>query len=107
MPLEAYYGPTSSNRHLLYSSLGLLNAAPDAIVKALPPMLIISAEWETEGLFKMVRDFVKALRDRGVPESKLTEYLNKGHNHLSSYLSLMSGEGEEWGYEVIKWIRAH
>lgn len=71
----------------------------------LPPLMIINAEWETEGLSKMGEDFVKSLRERGVKD--LWGYSNKGHNHLSSYLSLMSGEGEEWGYEVVNWIRAH
>jgi hypothetical protein len=105
MPIEEYYGPASSKGHLLHSSLGLLVSAPDEIIKALPPLLIISAERETEGLFKMVEDFVRILKERDVPE--LMEYSNKGHNHLSSYLSLMSGEGEEWGHEVIKWIKTH
>jgi len=104
MPLEEYYGPTSSNGHLLHSSFGLLRAAPDEIVSALPPLLIVSAEWESDGLKKMVEDFVRVLKERGVKE--LTEYLNKGHNHISSYLSLMSGEGEDWGYEVVDWIQS-
>jgi len=32
-------------------------------------------------------------------------WVNKGHNHVSSYMALMSGEGEEWGYEVIRWMK--
>jgi hypothetical protein len=111
MPIEEYYGPTASGGHLRNSSLGLLRSASEEILRTLPPLFIISAEWENEKMFWMVKDFVRVLKERCGPGSKteveLTEYMNMGHNHISSYLSLMSGEGEEWGYEVVRWIRSH
>jgi len=102
MPIEEYYGPPESKGHIHHSSIGLLRSAPEEILRSLPPLLIISAERESDSLFRMVHDFAKVLREKGVP---FEEYLNKGHNHVSSYLSLMSGEGDDWGYEVVNWIR--
>jgi hypothetical protein len=111
MPIEQYYGPSASGGHLRNSSLGLLRSAPEEILGTLPPLLSISAEWEEEKISWMVRDFVRVLKERCGPGSKteveLTEYTNMGHNHDSSHFSLMSGKEEEWGYEVVRWIRNH
>jgi hypothetical protein len=63
----------------------------------------IIAEKEPPVIVDIVRDFGALLKARNV---RLTEYLNRGHNHISSNLALCSGEGEEWGEEVVSWMRS-
>lgn len=116
MLIEGYYGPLEEGGHLRHSSLGLLEDAKEDVIGSLPArIMFISVEMESSSIEKMSVDFLKKLRERladltmkEVDESERTrevmEYVNVGHNHLSSYLSLMSGKGEEWGHDIVKWI---
>lgn len=43
------------------------------------------------------------LKERGVA---VQEHIMVGHNHISPEVCLSSGEGEEWGEEVAKFVKA-
>jgi len=99
--IQAYYG--YDGLHITNSPRGLLRAASDSFVAQLPPIMTIIAEKDPPVIFGIFRDFGALLRERCV---RSTEYTNKGHNHISSNLALCSGEGEEWGEEVVHWMRS-
>ena len=48
--------------------------------------------------------FREALLEKGV--TNFHTYTLMGHNHVSPEVSLFSGEGEKWGEEVVRWIKA-
>lgn len=74
------------------------------VKQLLPPRIfIILGENDTPSITAWSETFGKALREKGV---KFQEHIMKGHNHISSNLALNSGEGEEWGEEIAKWIKA-
>jgi acetyl esterase/lipase len=103
MPFQNYFGTEGGEKK--QSAFGLLKSAPDAVVASLPPLLIITAEKELVPIVQTTKDFVKVLKERNGPE--VTEYENAGHNHISSVSSLSSGEGEQWGHDVVQWMQAH
>lgn len=74
-------------------------------MKSLPPLYFMKAEKELDDPEITSKAIVKLLRERGV--HNVEEYNCKGHNHVSTPLSLSTGEGEEWGYEVVRWIKTH
>jgi len=103
MPFQNYFGTEGGEKQK--SAFGLLKSASDAVVASLPPLLIINAQNEVEVIVETSVDFIKLLKERNGPE--VTEYENPGHNHISSVAALLSGEGEDWGEEVVRWLEAH
>ncbi|KAF8590386.1 alpha/beta-hydrolase [Ramaria rubella] len=87
--------------------LGLLTSkSPDKVKNLLPPRLyLLVGENDVPGLIQSGVKFRKGLADKNFPESKIQEHTMVGHNHISPPLALFSGEGEEWGEEVVKWIK--
>jgi len=100
-PFNAYYD-IPGRKDTPYS---LLETASESSVAKLPPMMIINAEKELDEPFESSKEIVRLLKERGV--SDVTEYTSIGHNHVSAIFALLSGEGEEWGHEVVRWIKAH
>jgi len=101
--LNSYFGPP--NERFAKMPLGMLKAAPESVVRSLPAFMFITAEKEPKDLRISKEDMVKLLKERGV--SDIVDYENPVHNHLSSIMALSSGEGDEWAYEMIKWMKAH
>lgn len=62
------------------------------------------SEREDPGLAVWDQTFREALREKGI--TNFHTYTLKGHNHISPEVSLFSGEGEEWGEEVVRWVKA-
>lgn len=98
--LRQYFGTDEAIRQ--YEPLALIAKAEDGVVKSLPPVLVLKDEWEPVNIERDHGLFVSALKARGV---KVDEKELKGHNHISPGVSLSSGEGEEWGKNVVEWIR--
>jgi hypothetical protein len=98
--VQQYFG--YDGLHITNSPRGLLRVASDEFTVRLPPIMNIQAENEPPHVAKVVKDFSALLKARGV---RLREYVTRGHNHISANLALCSGEGEEWGEEVVRWIK--
>ena len=82
--------------------LGLLRAATPEQVGALPSLWTRVSEKEDPAALFGQEPFVALYREKG--GSAKTGVL-KRHNHLSPSLALFSGEGEEWGYDIVEWIK--
>ncbi|KAG0696362.1 Alpha/Beta hydrolase protein [Suillus ampliporus] len=82
----------------------LWNDLSDEQIKNLPDILLVRAEREPDSLLasweEMLPDIEKRLGE--APQA----IIGKGHNHISANWALCSGEGEEWGEEVTKWMKA-
>ncbi|KAG1744937.1 Alpha/Beta hydrolase protein [Suillus paluster] len=80
------------------------NGLSDEQIKNLPDILLVRAEREPDMILKswewMLLDIEK--RRGEAPQAIIC----KGHNHISPYWALCSGEGEEWGEEVVTWMKA-
>jgi hypothetical protein len=98
--IQAYFG--YDGLHITNSPRGLLHSASDEFVAQLPPIMNMLSEREPPLVLSVVKDFSTLLKAR---EVQLTEYVIRGHNHISANLALFSGEGEDWGEEVVRWIQ--
>ncbi|KAJ3552158.1 hypothetical protein NM688_g4300 [Phlebia brevispora] len=100
--LRGYYGTDEELRKR--EPLGLLENAPIDMLDNFPPVLVVIAEFDFPPLvvsYEKMAMMLKAKLTSGVDE-----LLMKGHNHVSPYNSLFSGEGEEWGLDVVEWLKA-
>ncbi len=98
---SAYWGTQDKAKE--YSALSITLSSLDIIPKEkLPKFLLVEAEGEPEWIF-----------DAGVDYRRLLEWhlnepvemvVGKGHNHISLFCCLSSGEGEEWGVQVADWV---
>ncbi|PFH49646.1 hypothetical protein AMATHDRAFT_76095 [Amanita thiersii Skay4041] len=104
----------------------LLESAPSDIISVLPEVLMVEGDREPHWLVMSGGDFQQRLSERTTkPEAfneipptpddgplprvtigSVTRLVAKGHNHISLHLSLGSGEGEQWGEMVLKWMRS-
>lgn len=82
--------------------MGLLRRASEGIIREMPRALMVNGQWEPEPLLPLLEEFRKKLEDR--TGSAVKEIVGRGHNHLSSFWALGTGEGEDWAKEVIDWI---
>ncbi|KAG1744940.1 Alpha/Beta hydrolase protein [Suillus paluster] len=82
----------------------LWNELSDEQIKNLPDILLVRAEREPDAVLisweEMLPDIEK--RRGEAPQAIIC----KGHNHASPNWALCSGQGEEWGEEVVKWMAA-
>jgi hypothetical protein len=85
------------------SSLSLLLSWFSNNKSAKPPkILVVQAENEPRWIYNQNLDYHKVL-EWHLGES--VEYVEaKGHNHISFFCSLSSGEGEEWGVRTADWM---
>ncbi|TDL24853.1 alpha/beta-hydrolase [Rickenella mellea] len=100
--LHKYYG-TEEQRNKS-EPFGLLEQASNETIASLPPIILIEAEKEPEDIVLANDDFAKLLAKRtGTKVDRIEAY---GHNHISVTFALSSGQGEEWGEQVAKWMSA-
>lgn len=83
--------------------LHLYRALSEAEAKALPALLMVEGEREPEWLIEAGKAFAKEVKGKiGVVPQRV---MAKGHNHISLNWALSTGEGEEWGEEVMEWLK--
>lgn len=99
--VQAYFG--YDGMHITNSPYGLLRSASDSLVSQLPPIMNLLGEREPPFVVESVHHFGELLKARN---ARVTEYVAKGHNHISGNLALSSGEGEEWAEYVVSWMRS-
>jgi hypothetical protein len=97
--MKLYYGDKMES----HSVLALLKSSQSKGLTKFPKFLLGESEHDPES-FKIIRrkfhEELSALLQIPIP------FLNaKDHNHISIPNGLGSGEAEEWGLEVAKWIR--
>ncbi|KJA16593.1 hypothetical protein HYPSUDRAFT_58130 [Hypholoma sublateritium FD-334 SS-4] len=83
--------------------LHLYRALSEAEANALPALLMVEGEREPDWLIAAGDAFVKEVKGKvGVVPQRVVA---KGHNHISLNWALSTGEGEEWGEEVMEWLK--
>lgn len=102
-PMSSYYGVDEDHTHK--TPLGLLKSHSAEKTKALlpPRIYVLHSERDPLPFIMWSEEVSKELKQRSV---NLQTYTMIGHNHISPEVSLSSGEGEEWGEEVAKFIKA-
>lgn len=100
--LEAYYG-TEAELHARCAS-GLLGALSDELVKTLPDVAVTISTFDIPAAETATRDWRAEVEKRTGKE--VSEFVAKGHNHVSPHWALMTGDGDEWAEDLVKWIRA-
>ncbi|KAH7922417.1 alpha/beta-hydrolase [Leucogyrophana mollusca] len=101
-PASFYFGTPEQQRER--EPRALWNKLTDEEVKSFPEILLVQAEREPEWLkasgVVLSTDLERRL---GKAPKKI---ISEGHNHISPNWALCSGEGEEWGEEVVEWLNA-
>jgi hypothetical protein len=100
--LTTYYGTSEQvQEHCPY---GLLQAAGSKEGTFAPDTLALISEWDPlDEITQPMRDFVELWEKKWSTGIELREI--EGHNHISPPLVLMSGEGEQWGEDIVAWIK--
>ena len=101
--VDAYYGTTEEERRQK-ETLGLLETASPELLAALPPILATVSELEDPRVEVTHWDFLKVLKEKVL--NPVDDFVMKGQNHVSVMDTLMSGEGEDWAYNVVEWMRS-
>ncbi|KAI0782120.1 alpha/beta-hydrolase [Abortiporus biennis] len=101
--LNQYYGPTKEDI-TTKEPLGLLEVASEELLERIPDVLILTAENEPDDLAVCSDDFERALKEK--TKINVERGVLKGHNHISPFLALSSGEGEEFGLDIVKFFKA-
>lgn len=101
--LTQYYGTADQQKARV--PLSLLEAASSDAVAQLPPILMVMAEHDVEGVIVTNDDFAALLEKR--TGKKIERLIAQGHNHISPNWALSTGEGEDWGEKVAEWIKSH
>jgi len=83
---------------------GLLRNASSETLAALPPLFVMRSEKEPPGLMISHDKFLEIVRERAIKDVKVG--IAAVHNHVSPELALSTGEGEEWGNDLIAWIKS-
>ncbi|KAI5999275.1 Alpha/Beta hydrolase protein [Pisolithus albus] len=96
---QHYYG--SAKKVSANHPLSLLRRTDDSHIRSLPPVQNIMADSEPRVISTSMRTFAREFRKRG---GTVDEFVLEGHDHLSPILALSSGSGEDWGYDVVRWI---
>ncbi|KAI0631529.1 alpha/beta hydrolase domain-containing protein [Trametes polyzona] len=100
--LEDLYG--SKEKALELMPIALLQNADKEVVQSWPETFALVSEHDPDRLKNICDEFAKALEGR-LGKSVKHEVM-KGHNHISPYWALYSGQGEEWGEQVAEWIKS-
>ncbi|KAJ3552160.1 hypothetical protein NM688_g4299 [Phlebia brevispora] len=101
--VREYYGATQALLRRR-EPLGLLENAPPDVLEGFPPVLAVLAEFDFQPIIVAHKTFVAALKDR--IEAPVEELIMKGHNHMSPYNCLFSGEGEQWALDSVAWLKS-
>ncbi|RDW68333.1 hypothetical protein BP5796_08990 [Coleophoma crateriformis] len=105
---ERYFGPLADVESRC--PYGLLKTATRSgksrTETAMPKTLVLLDEFDPEDeISETVNDFVGLWKEAWGDEGLSFEVI-QGHNHISPPPALMSGEGEQWGEDVVKWMRS-
>jgi len=65
--------------------------------------LLIEGEWEPDWLLDAGKALQQAFTDRMHPPCEKIVAL--GHNHISLNWALSTGQGEQWGEDIIGWYK--
>ncbi|KAH7886687.1 Alpha/Beta hydrolase protein [Phlebopus sp. FC_14] len=99
-PVKFYFG--SAEQQSEREPRALWNKLSDDEIKSLPDILLVQAEREPNWLQITGVEIMKDMERRlGKAPQRI---VGIGHNHVSPNWALGSGQGEEWGYEVSKWL---
>ncbi|KAJ3773050.1 Alpha/Beta hydrolase protein [Lentinula raphanica] len=82
--------------------LSLLDRFPKDRIPSLERILLVGSERDPEPFIRvggLFRDALSSMIGKQVPW-----VTGAGHNHISITYALMSGQGEEWAEEVLKWM---
>ncbi|KAJ7737068.1 Alpha/Beta hydrolase protein [Mycena metata] len=101
-PANMYFGSREATK--AHDPLGLFLAASPETVKALPPLAILTAEYDPEWFKVVAKDFEAALKEKSV--SPALGIVAEGHNHISFTWALGTGQGEKWAEEVVVWMES-
>lgn len=82
----------------------LWNALSDEQIKDHPDILLVRAEREPDWLLLSWEEILPDIEKRRGEAPQMI--IGQGHNHISPNWALCSGQGEEWGEEVVKWMKA-
>lgn len=99
--LTYYFGDEEQKRQR--APLGLLQAASQEFIDALPELVMVEAQREPDWMKEVGADFRAAWAERTGKTPK--KVIGKGHNHISMNWALSTGQGEEWALEVARWIK--
>jgi hypothetical protein len=100
--LKLYYGEDKGlwNRNMPF---GIFQQATSEQLKTYPDILLLEAEKEPELFVISGKNFYEEIQKH--EQLKVTKIWAKGHNHISIYPALSSGEGEQWAENAIEWMR--
>ncbi|KAF8960788.1 Alpha/Beta hydrolase protein [Flammula alnicola] len=82
--------------------LGLLQRANEPYISSLPPVRVIIAGSERRATAASMRVFAEEFKRKG---GSIEEFILEGHDHLSPILALMTGSGEDWGEDIVNWVK--
>ena len=101
--VSEYHGGTDGDLRKT-EPLGLLENAPADILNVFPPILAVIGELDFPPIVVSHGNFVTTLKKR--VSSSVDTLVMEGHNHISPHNSLCSGEGEQWGLDVVSWLQS-
>ena len=83
--------------------LHLFHRLEAIFVERLPKILLVEGEWEPDFLLDAGKALQQAFTDRmQQPNEKIVAL---GHNHISLNWALSTGQGEQWGEDVVEWYK--
>ena len=74
-----------------------------AFIERLPKILLVEGEWEPDWLLDAGKALQQAFTDR--IQQPIDKIVALGHNHISLNLALSTGQGEQWGEDVVGWYK--
>lgn len=72
-------------------------------IERLPKILLVEGEWEPDWLLDAGKALQQAFTDR--IQQPIEKIVALGHNHISLNWALSTGQGEQWGEDVIGWCK--
>lgn len=101
VPAAQYFGSQEKQRER--EPRALWNALTDEQIKDHPDILLVRAEREPDWLMLSWEEIIPDIEKRRGEAPQMI--IGKGHNHISPNWALCSGQGEEWGEEVVNWMK--
>jgi len=83
--------------------LHLFHRLEAIFIERLPNILLVEGEWEPDWLLDAGKALQQAFTDRMHPPCEKIVAL--GHNHISLNWALSTGQGEQWGEDIIGWYK--
>ncbi|KAF9803584.1 hypothetical protein IEO21_09643 [Rhodonia placenta] len=95
-----YYGSAQKIRDK--QPIWLLKRSDTRFISHLSPVCVAVAGSEPRRIVRASESFASILKEKG---GCVEEVVLDGHDHMSPILALSSGHSEEWGEEMVEWIR--